>query len=45
MSAAVKKFDEGRLAQILVAPGGTVRCVRSGSIADGDFPTIHALTR
>lgn len=32
-------------AQILVAPGGTVRCVRSGSIADGDFPTIHALTR
>ncbi len=29
--------------QILAAPGGTVRCIRAGSLADGDFPIVKAL--
>jgi hypothetical protein len=31
--------------QILVAPGGRVRCVRSGSLRDGDLPLVEAVMR
>lgn len=29
--------------QILLAPGGKVRCVRAGSIAEADYPILRAL--
>lgn len=29
--------------QILLAPGGKVRCVRAGSISDADYPILRAL--
>jgi thiol-disulfide isomerase/thioredoxin len=29
--------------QIIAAPGGRVRCIRAGSLRDGDFPVVKAL--
>lgn len=29
--------------QVIAAPGGKVRCVRAGTLADADFPTVKAL--
>jgi len=29
--------------QIIAAPGGKVRCVRAGSLADADYPVVRAL--
>jgi thiol-disulfide isomerase/thioredoxin len=29
--------------QIIAAPGGKVRCVRAGSLADGDYPAVKLL--
>jgi thiol-disulfide isomerase/thioredoxin len=31
--------------QILAAPGGKVRCVRAGSLRDGDLPLVEAMMR
>ncbi|NWF99658.1 MAG: TlpA family protein disulfide reductase [Thermoanaerobaculaceae bacterium] len=28
--------------QVIAAPGGTVRCVRTGSLREGDFPLVRA---
>ncbi len=29
--------------QVIAAPGGRVRCIRAGSLRDGDYPTVKAL--
>jgi thiol-disulfide isomerase/thioredoxin len=29
--------------QIIAAPGGRVRCIRAGSLRDGDFPVVKSL--
>ena len=31
--------------QIIAAPGGTVRCIRAGSLRDADYPIVKALFR
>jgi hypothetical protein len=29
--------------QVIAAPGGRVRCIRAGSLRDGDYPIVKAL--
>ncbi|HVN76914.1 MAG TPA: TlpA disulfide reductase family protein [Thermoanaerobaculaceae bacterium] len=31
--------------QIIAAPGGAVRCIRAGSLREGDYPIVKALLR
>ena len=29
--------------QVIVAPGGKVRCIRAGALREGDYPLVKAL--
>jgi len=29
--------------QVIAAPGGKVRCIRAGSLREGDYPIVKAL--